>query len=479
MEAGNTDYKSLYPEETDKLVGAISQDSAAQNLDRAIKDAEEVIAGEETTITVPLDDFERYETDDDSGNGAYKSGDYKTDNDGNLIPLVVEVSYRVYDPEKIKAAAAALDTAINNAAGALSSFAQSSVTLSSGSRTDDTPYRSVTIVDAGVYQITITGASGGHAWAGDTSHTIFSRGGRGGLISAKRKFEKGDVLKIRIGEEGKGTAKLEGDTLIKAANPSGTNLPGGWPNGGNGGKEYNGSAPGAGGGGATEVYFAGNREDSGSLITFDKSVSDAVRDNTNLYLAAGGGGGAGGSPRITNVDGYGQSSIEGGDAGKEPIPAVRRGYPNETAFETTAAPQKYLLGSDLFAPYEYIKAGSYSMLKALNTTQGNYWYGEYAPTASVGYDSSNTGKGIAGRNGIKNQSGNNKSHEGSGGGGGGYTGGNALTNNSIEDSGSGGGGSNYIITDKNFTEVTIEGIKNQTASGYGNGKFVIEYLSTN
>ncbi|MDR1363194.1 MAG: hypothetical protein LBJ35_04000, partial [Spirochaetaceae bacterium] len=178
-----------YPEETDKLVGAPPAGDKAIALDTAIKEAEAAIAGDDISVTVPLDDFERYES---SGEG-HTEGEYITDGDGNLIPLVTVVKYRVYDTDKILAAKQKLDTASAAAKEAnISSFAQTAVTLLSG---EDKVYRSVTIVNTGTYKITINGANGGHARA-TTGRMAF--GGKGGYVVAQKSFKKGDVLKIRL-----------------------------------------------------------------------------------------------------------------------------------------------------------------------------------------------------------------------------------------------------------------------------------------
>jgi hypothetical protein len=124
-------------------------------------------------------------------------------------------------------------------------------------------------------------------------------------------------------------------------------------------------------------------------------------------------------------------------------------------------PYSYNFAADLNTPYKNIKAGDYDRIK---TTNDNYWYGEYAPTANVKYDDNATGQGVNGRNGVVS-SGDVAPWEGSGGG---YYGGNAITANDKGDSG-GGGGSNYI--GGGFSSTT-----NETAASYGNGAFKIKYI---
>ncbi|MDR1363828.1 MAG: hypothetical protein LBJ35_07265 [Spirochaetaceae bacterium] len=450
-----------YPEETDKLVGATPTGDEALALDAAIKEAEAAIAGEEVKVTVELDDFERYEEDVTIDNVEHKEGEYKTDENGDMIPLVVTVKYRAYNTDDILAAKDKLAAALKAAKNAnISSFAQTVVTLSSASQEADKVYRSVTIVNDGIYKITITGANGGHARA-TTEKTAF--GGKGGYVVAQKSFKQGDVLKIRLGAEGKGTARLNDyNTGLEADGAIGNDNPaGGWPNGGAGGKMYKNSAPGSGGGGATEVFFAGNRDED-DLIAFDNT--DTTRNTSALLLVAGGGGGAGNIPSLRN-DVTNRGVIEGGAAGnanpvegsditKGLLPALRRGQINTTA--------TFTIDETLSTPYKFI-TGSYNKLK---TDEDNKYYGEYAPGNSVTYGTTN-GKGVNGRDG------NGAVYEGGGGGGGGYYGGNAITASAtVENSGSGGGGSNYVDTGSGgFTEIT-----NETAAGYGAGKFIIEYI---
>jgi hypothetical protein len=291
-------------------------------------------------------------------------------------------------------------------------------------------------------------------------------GGKGGYVVAQKSFKKGDVLKIRLGAEGKGTAKLKTDNSgLEADGAIGNDNPaGGWPNGGAGGRRYSNSAPGSGGGGATEVFFAGNRDDaSNGLIVFNNE--EISRNTGALLLVAGGGGGAGNIAYLRNyyknrgvIEGGAAgnaSPAEGSDITKGLIPALRRGSVDNNA--------NYTIVTTLSEPYTFIKNGEYPKLKQ---DEDNKYYGEYA--TEVTYGSTTDGKGITGANGSAAAV-----WEGSGGGGGGYYGGNAITAISKENSGSGGGGSNYVDTGSGgFTEIT-----NETAAGYGAGKFIIEHIS--
>jgi hypothetical protein len=459
------------PYEDDNLVGATLDDNPDwQELNTAVQAAQAAVAGDEVVIEVPLDDFERYMEGDaglGDGDSDPKVGDYKTDGTGALIPLVAKVAYRVYNTEKIVQAQADLKAAIAKAqeVDTISTYVPTNVTLSSRDAGDQ-DWKSVTIVNAGTYKITISGASGGHAWS---QSELMEFGGKGGYIEAQREFEAGAVLKIRIGTEGKGLAQLNSSNtgLEKAHDVTlSASQPGGWPNGGNGGKPYNGSTPGSGGGGATEVYYAGTRErssDSGGEKTAAPAapLKDAADlTHPDIILAAGGGGGAGSIARPTTYVGN-RAALPGGDAGPEPVPAIRRGPADITS-------EDYNLSAGLSAPYTHIKAGHYKRYKTDgNNSSNRKYYGEYAPPGTFTYGDAQTGRGANGGTGI------NAVYEGSGGGGGGYIGGNAINNNSIDNSGGGGGGSNHISSEGQWDDdITV----NRTADVYGNGTFKIEYV---
>ncbi|MDR0409608.1 MAG: hypothetical protein LBH18_04340 [Spirochaetaceae bacterium] len=425
------------------LVGAPLNTEASKALEAAIKNAQEAAAGKMVEVEVPLDDFERND-----------DGTYKTDSSGGRIPLVVKVDYRVYDSAEITAAKLSLQKAVKDAQDAnLTDFVPTSVILSSQSENDKT-WKSVTITHSGTYKITITGANGGHVMS-TTKRAEF--GGRGGYVEAKGKFNAGDVIKVRIGIEGGGLAKLDEKTTTLVEIPGtdyGKTPQGGWPNGGDGGKRYSNSAPGAGGGGATEVYYAGNRDNNAANV----DTPEKFERKKDLLLVAGGGGGAGNIPSVDPNLNDNRRVIRGGHAGKEPEPAIRRGKPDSV--------QEYTLGASLPKPYEHITAKNYKKIYNISNT----WYGEYAP-ANVGSYGDESGKGKNGGNG------NSSTFEGSGGGGGGYIGGNAIGPEAISrpdayvNAGSGGGGSNYVKDG-----LTQE--KNGTATSYGNGQFKIEYVSS-
>jgi hypothetical protein len=421
------------------LVGRPQGNAVTNALDAAIKAAQEAAAGEMKTITVEVSDFNE---------------------NGELISESITIKYHTYDHEAIERTRLELEQAIENAEreGSIEGYVLTSVSLSSKDFEEDKEWKSITIAHHGTYKITIVGANGGHArsTAGQTSF-----GGYGGYVEAQKEFQAGDVIKVRIGTEGKGTARLnDTSTGLEAINKSNWGNPpqGGWPNGGAGGKLYSNSSPGSGGGGATEVYFAGNREGGEQSLIENPGGLLEVRDN-NLLLVAGGGGGAGSIPRAnegtTNMD---RGALPGGKAGSEPEPAIRRG--------TLSVDKKYTLTVDLQDPYTNIPINT-GLDKFMENNKGN-WYGEYAPNDAVSYDENGTGKGQNGGNG------NGSIYEGSGGGGGGYYGGNAIKSVTGLNSGGGGGGSNYVKSESGFTSTA-----NTTAEGYGNGQFKIEYVPGN
>jgi hypothetical protein len=369
--------------------------------------------------------------------------------------LTVDVTYIEIDLAKIEDAIAKLNAMlIDPKYKNIDGFTPSSAVIPAG----DEAYKSVTIAYDGTYRIEISGASGGHVWTKD-KYPAF--GGKGGHIIAEKEFTAGDVLKVRVGKEGSGTAILAGDgkSLVQDAKVSYSGAKtGGWPNGGNSVAAASGSSntSGGSGGGATEVYYAG------SYGTTDLKVpgsSSNALTRSDLILVAGGGGGA--ASANADNDASGHPGIDGGDAGSLAIPAVKR----NPIDKSTSGVGRYYFAGNLNAPYDYIPAGSLT-LRHTKTTSGNggvYSYGGYASSGDVVYGTAE-GQGATGRRyGLD---------EGPGGGGGGYVGGNAVnatsSNNIV---GSGGGGSNYVKND-----YTVAAGSNSTMSRYGNGAFSIEYV---
>jgi hypothetical protein len=458
----STEYNDEY------VVGSGGQDENGKALNTAIKAANAAIAGHEKTISVPIDE---YETDE---NGAYVyydglTGDKLEIMDG-VIPdgaqmkqLTADVTYIEINLQEIENAILNINAMLNDEKYKnITGFAPSSVEIPAG----DKAYKSVTIAHDGTYRIEISGASGGHAW---TSDSFPAFGGKGGHIIAEREFKAGNVLKVRVGQEGDGTAKLAdgGQSLIKDNSVNyKTAKAGGWPNGGTGAASYSGGlAPaGGGGGGATEVYYAG------SYGTTDLKVPGGSENGivrvSDLILVAGGGGGAASANSDGDGSGVGHPGIDGGDAGSLAVPAIKRD-PRE--FGTISVGQYYFAG-ELNAPYDYIPAGTLTLrhTKTIKTGSGGksntpYSYGGYASNSDVIYGTAE-GQGATGKRSSQ--------HEAPGGGGGGYVGGNA-TNGNGSLVGSGGGGSNYVKKEYSFN---VAAGSNSVSSRYGNGAFSIEYV---
>jgi hypothetical protein len=449
------------------LVGSGEGDTAetsqkAHELDTAIKAAYDAMAGTEETITVPIDEYKvgdngrymyRLSTDgpDSEGTELEEGQTIESIQGAELIQLTAEITYIDVDPEKIEQALKNLQTLYDNPEYQnIEGFAPSMLNINA----DKKDTRSVTIVNPGIYEIEITGASGGHVWTKDNYPEF---GGMGGLVIARKSFNTGDVIKVRIGQEGLGTARLnsakdglEKNTSLAYAGEK----PGGWPNGGNGGKAGNNEASSGGsGGGATEVYHAGNR-------TSDGYSDETPLDRNNLVLVAGGGGGAASVSAIFS-GGKGHPAVKGGDSGPKPIPAIKRG----NVVQSDTKPEYYFPG-DLYEPYDYMEAGS---LSASNTAKWNnnpYSYGEYGSL-----DDTISG----GSNGQGASPGSRASPwEGLGGGGGGYYGGNVLIcEYESYLTGSGGGGSNHV---KETDGYTVYAGSNSVSSSYGGGAFSIRYI---
>ncbi|MDR2658487.1 MAG: hypothetical protein LBC27_00650 [Spirochaetaceae bacterium] len=442
------------------LVGsgqATNQDSAekAATLNAAILAAYEAMAGEEKEITVDLDE---YEVDEDSGKYVYLVNGERVVYDDNaeipegaeLIPITVQIKYVEVDPNAIEAALATLETLANNEDYQnLEGYAPSAISIPSGEKV----YHSVTIVNDGTYEIEITGASGGHIWTRD-GYPAF--GGNGGHIIARKMFNAGDVIKLRIGQEGVGNANYSAGNLAKNDRISyGAEKTGGWPNGGNGGasKVNTASSSGASGGGATEVYYAGNSSESNSAV----KIPDSTLTRSDLVLVAGGGGGAAEGNGI-NSKGQGHPGVNGGDAGPNPVPAIKRG----TVIQSNHL-ESYSFPGGLLPPYAYITSGDRSMLHTANLWENPYSYRQYASPDETVFTGNNTGQGVSPTYRVSPQEGL--------GGGGGFYGGNAIKHDSGL-AGSGGGGSNYVREG-----YSIEAGTNGVSPSYGNGAFSIRYIS--
>jgi hypothetical protein len=444
------------------LVGSGGSTPEEIALNAAINAAYDAMTGKTVEAEVEL---EEYECDTD-GNLVYygTDGNIVEINEDGSIPDGAEPRHLTVTITYIDVNMAAMDAAIENLntmlkdpkyANINNDFATSKIQIAAD--TDDSEdFHSVTIVKDGIYKIEITGANGGHTWSKD-NFAVF--GGQGGHVVAEKQFSAGDVIKVRVGKEGVGVARLNaektGFVRIYAIDDAWYHdtMPGGWPNGGSGGKSYSSSIAGSGGGGATEVYYAG-------VYGSEKAEDERELAKSDIILVAGGGGGAASSTRLLGGPAPG---IRGGNAGPEPEPAICTGGGNDGRKVTSDSSQPYYFSGNLNAPYGYISAGSLSTLFLTVNGSTTYAYGEYAPENYVIYGG-NDGKGANGRDGRQGSY-----WEGTGGGGGGYVGGNAITSASAGATGSGGGGSNYVAAD--FTDVT-----NETSTTYGNGAFSIEWV---
>ncbi|MDR2521696.1 MAG: InlB B-repeat-containing protein [Spirochaetaceae bacterium] len=285
--------------------------------------------------------------------------------------------------------------------------------------------QSVTVMNGGVYEIELWGASGGHIWSKNDKTAL---GGRGGYTKGRVRLNAGDVLKFYVGQEGFGTARYNGGSFQKITNFSAEGAgvgyqsghKGGWNGGGKGGASYGGDyAGGSGGGGATDVRFVG---------TYSANKNDAGTFAQRIMAAAGGGGAA----QSASYNG-GWPGLAGGNAGAN---GIRKGN-----VQTGGA-----------------RAGGLSALAALDLTGGVKTSG-----SKLG-DGGNAANGSSGA-----------AYEGPGGGGGGYYGGESIaTTPSTEFTSSGAGGSSWIDASR-FTGDAWRVI--DLNSSLGNGRAKIKYVS--
>ncbi|MDR0539503.1 MAG: InlB B-repeat-containing protein [Spirochaetaceae bacterium] len=281
--------------------------------------------------------------------------------------------------------------------------------------------QSVTVLNSGVYEIELWGASGGHIWSKNSKTAL---GGKGGWTKGRIRLNAGDVLKFYVGQEGFGTAVYNGSSFSKITNFSAEGSgatymgghKGGWNGGGKGGLSYSGDyAGGSGGGGATDVRYVG---------TYSANKNDAGEYSQRIMVAAGGGGAAQ-SASYNN----GWPGLAGGDAGAN---GIRKGN-----IQTGGA-----------------RAGGSAAQTAAAFSDGSVTSG------------SQVGIGGAGANG------NSVAYEGPGGGGGGYYGGESIaTLRGTEYTSSGAGGSSY--TGGVFEPSNRDSGLNLS---FGNGKAVIRYV---
>ncbi|MDR2491530.1 MAG: InlB B-repeat-containing protein, partial [Spirochaetaceae bacterium] len=281
--------------------------------------------------------------------------------------------------------------------------------------------KSLTVVNSGLYEIELWGASGGHIWS---KNDLTALGGKGGYAKGRVYLNAGDVLKFYVGGEGSGTAVYTpgsgfSERLNYAAEGGGaayhTGHKGGWNGGGSGGVSRNTeTAGGSGGGGAADVRFVGNyftnKNDAGTLA--------------QRIIVAGGGGGAAQSA------GQGNSwpGLPGGAAGQN---GIRYG----------------------------------------GNVSGGALAGSTAPFAGRDLSGTRTSGSIAGVGG-NGAAGTDTAYEGTGGGGGGYHGGESISVlGSTAYTSSGAGGSSWVDTGR-FGAGHSTGLNDS----YGNGKAVIKHV---
>ncbi|MDR2601699.1 MAG: InlB B-repeat-containing protein [Spirochaetaceae bacterium] len=290
--------------------------------------------------------------------------------------------------------------------------------------------QSVTVMNGGLYEIELWGASGGNVWSSNQKTAL---GGKGAYTKGGIRLNAGDVLKFYVGGSGFGTASYDTSgaffSKIKnypnsgaAAYEKGHN--GGWNGGGRGGDAYvsaSGYAGGGGGGGATDVRFAGTYE---AGVTNKEAFSPPL---SSRIMVAGGGGGAAQSAGIDNNTSW--PGLAGGDAGK---PGVRKG-----GLTSGGA-----------------RAGGQSAQAPLQLPQGSATSGSYAGTGGQG------------------ASGSSSAYEGTGGGGGGYYGGESINVlGAVDYTSSGAGGSSYIDDSRFTSERKID-----INPAFGDGKASIRFI---
>jgi uncharacterized repeat protein (TIGR02543 family) len=281
--------------------------------------------------------------------------------------------------------------------------------------------QSVTVMNSGIYEIELWGASGGHIWSKNDKTAL---GGKGGWTKGSVRLNAGDVLKFYVGQEGYGTAVYNGSSFSKITNFSAEGAGasyvgghrGGWNGGGNGGSSYGGDyAGGSGGGGATDVRYVG---------TYSVNKNDAGTYSQRIMAAAGGGGAAQSASYNSGWPG-----LAGGDAGAN---GIRKG----------------------------------------NVQTGGARPGGTSAQASISFGDGSATSGSQIGVGGNGANGGSAAYEGPGGGGGGWYGGESIsTLRGTEYTSSGAGGSSHI-----GTEFESAGRDSGLNQAFGNGKASIRYI---
>jgi hypothetical protein len=323
--------------------------------------------------------------------------DVRTINDGQgENGQGTQETYKVYDYPEIYKKSGELETLSADFSGEIIVESMYFQYVATTAENDD-PYQCVRLKTAGVYEIELAGAAGGHMWTGSGKT---STGGKGGHVKAEYNVGANTDVDIRIGGQGRGLAHYDGTKYAPVyTSDGGTTIsytvkvppvtgitardrqPGGYNGGGYGGNNTQEQWPaGSGGGGATDVRLAGN---------MDELTGSA--DDPRIAVAGGGGGAVALS---------GDNPSAGGNAGG-------------------------LTGGDGAANI------SSNAPKGGNQINGG--------TQPVNCTPGSPGKGTDGADGYTTA----YNMEGRGGGGAGWWGGGALTNNNGTRIASGAGGSSY------------------------------------
>jgi hypothetical protein len=278
----------------------------------------------------------------------------------------VRETYKVYDYPAIYEKSAALEeAAANMPEGAEIIVASKFFQYIAPTGSAPNPVQTATLRTAGVYEIELAGAAGGHII---TNNGNTGPGGKGGHIKGEYNFSGDTDIAVRVGGAGVGTATINEQNQYVAAPDTLKDNPGGYNGGGmggGGGTDALAVAAGS-GGGATDVQ----------LQSVPRNLTGVPATDSRIAVAGGGGGAA--------SKGW-NNSANGGNAGG-------------------------MAGAE----------GDSNASKPQGGTQSS---GGTQPTAN--FTAGSPGQGANGKS-KKGQSGGNHS-EGRGGGGGGWWGGGALS----------------------------------------------------
>ncbi|GMO44454.1 MAG: hypothetical protein Ta2B_25340 [Termitinemataceae bacterium] len=453
LKKGSLDYDDDYLIGSGTLTEATDEQKLNYTtLQNALEEAQAALAGETKTVMVAVD------------------GEY--DDEGNAVEI--EIKYFERDMDRVQASLIQLNAMKADPRYQFNSFVSKRIEIPYSGE-----FKSVTVTAAGVYEIELFGASGGHIWSTDGNTAL---GGYGGHVKGTVQLAAGDVLKVYVGGEGTGTAirSIDPDTKQPKFTKNGTGFAnkktGGYNGGGEGGASDDSTiSAGGSGGGATDVRFIGTYSDG---VTNKDKTPGTTSSPDQRILVAGGGGGAGQSASIMGdflpMPAF-YPGIGGGAAGKA---AIRTGSRNDTSDDNRL--QTYSYGGQTL-----------NKLYSRKDNNGVTHYWGYIDGAQAG--DSTTVAGKSGTPGSKS-----RAWEGTGGGGGGYRGGGVLkgtvnSNGTDAHTGGGAGGTNFISgatsgTDANFVGGTTNAGKTVTdttdssstyiSDYYGDGKAIIEYKTT-